>query len=69
MYIDNGWIVSLCDMHKNFKPNKVIVWMQDMYFVYWKNQRAQMRIHGISFKEALIKNYNFKLWQKEIQGR
>lgn len=67
--IDNDFPVELCDKHKNFKPNKAIVWMQNMWFVYWRNPRYTMKLHDISYKEALIKYFEFKLWQRQVQGR
>jgi hypothetical protein len=68
IYLDNEWPITLCDKHKNFKPNKLIVWLTHKWYVHYKFPKQYMEIHGISYKEAKLKYYKLKHWQQTTLG-
>ena len=63
--IDNNFPIDLCNKHKNFKPNKAIVWLQHKYAIHWTYPRHYMRVKGCSYKQGKLEYYGFKLWQKD----
>ena len=65
IYNQNNFPVTLCNKHKNFKPNKLIVWLDHKWHVHFKFPRTQMRIHSITYREAKNKYYALKYWQSQ----
>ena len=65
IYMDNGFPISFCDKHKNFKPNKFIVYIDSKYHLHYKFPKHYMRVYKISYNEAKLKYYRLKHWQKE----
>ena len=65
IYNQNNFPVTLCNRHKNFKPNKLIVWLDHKWHVHFKFPRTQMRIHRITYREAKNKYYALKYWQSQ----
>lgn len=64
IYIQNDFPLNLCNKHKNFKPNKVIVWLDHKLHVHYKHPKHYMQVHNISYKEAKLKYYRLKHWQQ-----
>ena len=65
IYNQNNFPVTLCNRHKNFKPNKLIVWLDHKWHVHFKFPRTQMRIHSITYREAKNKYFALKYWQSQ----
>ena len=65
IYNQNNFPVTLCNKHKNFKPNKLIVWLDHKWHVHFKFPRTQMRIHSITYREAKNKYFALKYWQSQ----
>jgi len=65
IYNQNNFPVTLCKKHKNFKPNKLIVWLDHRWHVHFKFPRTEMRIHNISYREAKNRYYALKYWQSQ----
>ncbi len=65
IFIQNGWELNLCEKHKNFKPNKFIVWIHRQYMLYYRFPRHYMRIHKVGYREGRRMYFRFKYQQKK----
>lgn len=66
IYIQNDFPLSFCDKHKNFKPNKLIVWLDRMYHIHYKFPKEYMRIHNVGYREGRYMYFRFKYSQKKL---
>jgi len=63
MNLQMDFPIDLCNKHRNFKPNKYIVWIESTYFTYWTVPKSNKRIYGDTYKEGLKRYFRFKGWQ------
>jgi hypothetical protein len=66
IYIQNNFPLTFCNKHKNFKPNKLIVWFQHKYHLHYKYPKHYMRIHKVGYREGKLMYYRFKYGQEKI---
>lgn len=69
IYIQNDFPLNLCDKHKNFKPNRFVVWLQHKYYLHYAFPKHYMEVRGLSYRQAKLQYYKLKYWQREVQHR
>ena len=65
IYMQNDFPLEFCDKHKNFKPNKLIVWLDHKYHLHYRFPKHYMRIHKVGYREGKRMYYRFKYAQKK----
>lgn len=64
VYLYNGFPINLCDKHKNFKPNKFIVWLDHKWHVHYVFPKYYMQVFDLSYKQAKLKYYKLNIGKK-----